>query len=327
MEKIGKAAIAAAIILAILMFSEIAFGMTDYRNSTAELGRLHPRLAEFLYDLDKNYDITLTDVWRTKDDYISWGMPPYNESAHYIHDDGYSHAFDIQSPQQGSLAKIINVHDISCALHSRRTGNGNGGEHLHCELDGFLWKGTCELLAAPPHMDDKQAWRFRHWQLGGLDMGIDCNTVRLGVAHMLQENMSFDPLSLNGYDEPCAIGIPQNHLRARFGLSCAYAKRLASPGSYTAKQVEEARTAQCGRVQCKELTNYYWQRWDYWNKVRTMQADGWPIEHIIASHLYGRTGVLVFNKSDLDNCRDWHLVNGKRYYGYYCRVARLAGLK
>jgi len=115
-------------------YGHVAHNLQDYNGSLSELPLLHPRLYEFLADISLEFDITLTDISRTPQDYRNWGMTPYSQSNHYVQADGYSHAFDIQSKAQYLLDEIIEVKDIECSIHGKSRGTGNGGDHLHCNI-------------------------------------------------------------------------------------------------------------------------------------------------------------------------------------------------
>jgi len=193
--------------------------------------------------------------------------------------------------------------------------NSTEWDKLQTEMDNY-----CDFLPAPDYFDEKHKWRFMHWQYGARDeFNLPCELVKLGTAQVLIENPKFD------IKMQCAIGIPQNHLSARYKNPCWIAHRLSKPERYTQSQVKEAENYICKDVKCGKLVDFYWQRWDYWHKFDNRMKDGYSIEHTIGAHLYGDGGVWNFTVNDLRKGYDWHYnVNGKKVYGYFKKIKNKA---
>lgn len=92
----GVAALVGGFCIYGLMYLSSVNAKTD--NVREVYRSLHPilRVSVAAVTLAEN-DLVITDIKRTREDYISWGLTPHQSSLHYQQEDGFVHAVDLRT--------------------------------------------------------------------------------------------------------------------------------------------------------------------------------------------------------------------------------------
>lgn len=118
-------------IYALLYLSSVNAKSDEVRNVYRSL---HPvlRVAVATTTLADN-DLVITDIQRTREDYLSWGLTPLESSMHYEQKDGFVHAIDLRTIGHSELRnKVLELSLRAMGLQTiRHVGTA---DHLHVAL-------------------------------------------------------------------------------------------------------------------------------------------------------------------------------------------------
>ncbi len=109
------------------------------QNSTVkeEFTSLHPLLrlgVSTILFLDK--DLLISDMSRTKSDYLKMGLKINQHSLHYVQEDGYAHAMDIRTSQRNFVRNFM-VKQYFSLMGFTTLRHGGTGDHLHISLPTY----------------------------------------------------------------------------------------------------------------------------------------------------------------------------------------------
>ena len=95
---------------------------------------LHPILRVAVSSVTlAEHELVITDIQRTKEDYLSWGLTPLQSSMHYIQNDGFVHAIDLRTIGHSELRN--NSLELTLKLLGFKTIRHVGtADHLHIAL-------------------------------------------------------------------------------------------------------------------------------------------------------------------------------------------------
>ena len=78
-------------------------------------------------------DLVITDIKRTKEDYISWGLSPAESSMHYEQEDGFVHAIDLRTIGHSELRNTTLEWSLR-AMGLKIIRHVGTADHLHVAL-------------------------------------------------------------------------------------------------------------------------------------------------------------------------------------------------
>ncbi|WP_020533908.1 hypothetical protein [Flexithrix dorotheae] len=102
-----------------------------------EFTSLHPFLrlgVSTILFLD--HDLLISDMSRTKNDYVKMGLKVNHHSLHYIQADGYAHAMDIRTSQRHTIRNFL-VKQYFNLMGFTTLRHGGTGDHLHISLPTY----------------------------------------------------------------------------------------------------------------------------------------------------------------------------------------------
>jgi hypothetical protein len=81
-------------------------------------------------------ELVITDIQRTREDYISWGLTPLESSMHYEQEDGFVHAIDLRTIGHSEFRNKLLEHSLR-VIGLQTIRHVGTADHLHVALKNY----------------------------------------------------------------------------------------------------------------------------------------------------------------------------------------------